>query len=336
MSHKTVRASVALAVLLASGRLAAAAESHILLLDFPKEKTSYKDCGLVEPVDWSAFGVSREKGIDEILCRVTHLFQYFNVVVTRETPPGPHTTLVVGSSVCGLPAGTARSPLDCGNKEEDDWGFVGSKGGSLSCLAAVIAHDAGHTYGLGHVTSETDLMGSSLSFSSSSCDARRFVHEDLMTAAGGCSGATQNSHAILISNLGACKTLGCGCTGGAPDAGAGDAGGSGGSAGGGGSGGGTGGSGAVGGTGGKGGSAGGGGSGAGGGSAPDARPPGLAERGGCACRVGAAGRGGGAAGPGVLLGVAAARRLLRRARNRRPPPLSASPVMIPGRIPHPA
>lgn len=58
-----------------------------------------------------------------------------------------------GGSVLGI------SPLDDGNSNPNDVGFAFiPQGQDLQTLAETVAHESGHTFGLDHVTAQTDLM----------------------------------------------------------------------------------------------------------------------------------------------------------------------------------
>jgi hypothetical protein len=97
-----------------------------------------------------------------------------------------------GSTLVGL------SPLDAGNSNPNDVGFVfsatvGTVTNSLQSLAYVISHETGHTVGLAHITPSNDIMNPTLSFGT------------LIWGAGPLSvtpSETQDDNALLLTNLG--------------------------------------------------------------------------------------------------------------------------------------
>ncbi len=93
-------------------------------------------------------------------------FGNFDVRVVTERPlQGKYTMIVVGALVgSGLTAIGGRATLDCDNKHDANVGVVTPNFSAKTTkwperyLARLIAHEAGHTFGLMHVEGEIGIM----------------------------------------------------------------------------------------------------------------------------------------------------------------------------------
>lgn len=96
--------------------------------------------------------------------QVAQAFEGLNVRVTdvRPSDDEDYTMVVVGGrgKLLSLPKGIAGfAPLDCGNDNPNDVAFAFSDDiAGFSALVRVIAQEAGHTYGLEHVTEPEFIM----------------------------------------------------------------------------------------------------------------------------------------------------------------------------------
>lgn len=170
------------------------------------QNTSQLCGGTFSAFDHTSFGPDRAKVVAELAGEVDRLFSPFNiqVVTTRPAAP-PYGMVVVGgqAALCGLPAGySGLAPLDCGDAWPRDVSFVFSDGITfLPMLAVVVAHEAGHSFGLPHTTESCDVMSNFL------CTAgdKRFLDVDAPVTPdhlGKCGLSSTNSHALLLQALG--------------------------------------------------------------------------------------------------------------------------------------
>jgi hypothetical protein len=111
---------------------------------------------------------------------------------------GDFTTLHVGGSYSDLGCIGGRgilgvAPFDVGDRNKNDIGFAFTKGvGSARVIADTISHEAGHSYGLDHVVTRTDLM-----YASSGANITGFGVSKVSGSA-----RTQDAPAILVQVLG--------------------------------------------------------------------------------------------------------------------------------------
>lgn len=100
--------------------------------------------------------------------------QFFNdagteLVITNAAPSaGEYTTMNVGGAFSDLgcvgPGVLGVAPFDVGNANHNDIGFAFTKNaGGIGVIAETIAHEAGHSFGLDHVSNNKDLMYASSS-----------------------------------------------------------------------------------------------------------------------------------------------------------------------------
>jgi hypothetical protein len=115
----------------------------------------------------SAPDVTRAEAIVAVVDRVRTLLQPFNVTITTARPAAaPYTRVLVGGTpsalgVTATEAGLAR--LDCGNLTDGDVAYVFADDlspdfGGVIGIANAAAHEAGHAFGLEHVTAAKDVM----------------------------------------------------------------------------------------------------------------------------------------------------------------------------------
>jgi hypothetical protein len=158
----------------------------------------------VPAFDATPYGVDdRRAAIAHVLARVRRHFAETDLQVS-ESGAGSDTCtrIVVGGrpTLVGESMGVAGiAPFDIGNRSDDDIGFAfagalgaGRGEADLDQLADVIAHEAGHTFGLDHVQPVTDLMHPT-------------VNDEMtaFTAAETLDGAWQDAPAMLRAVLGA-------------------------------------------------------------------------------------------------------------------------------------
>jgi hypothetical protein len=140
--------------------------------------------------------------ISALIGRVRGHFVFTDLDIVDVCPAGTaHTRIIVGGdpSLIGESSGVAGiAPFDVGNRMEDDIGFVfteaiatGRGAADLDAVAATIAHEAGHTFGLDHVQPVVDLMHPTI-------DERMAA----FTAALTLDGHWQDAPALLVAALG--------------------------------------------------------------------------------------------------------------------------------------
>lgn len=152
--------------------------------------------------DWSSFG-GRDKAVEDIVDQLNLLFADFAVeLVTTRPESGDYTMAMIGGTGADIKQGATGTvgiaPLDCENSDKNDLALIfGNRVTSAKKLAQVIAHELGHTFGLEHVIDKTGIMYPSLN-SETCCwtDAE-------LAQASYCGRSKQDSHQILLANLGA-------------------------------------------------------------------------------------------------------------------------------------
>ncbi len=120
------------------------------------------------------------------------------LVITNAKPSsGDFTTMHVGGTFADLgcigPGVLGVAPFDVGNANRNDVGFAFPKNVSAAIIAETVAHEAGHSFGLDHVSNKQDLM-----FASSSPGITGFT---VSTISG--SNKLQDGPAVLKQVLGA-------------------------------------------------------------------------------------------------------------------------------------
>jgi hypothetical protein len=162
--------------------------------------------GTFPPFDHTPFGQVRSVVVAELAGEVDKLFSAFNiqVVTTRPAAP-PYGMVVIGGqpALCGMAAGySGLAPLDCGDAWPGDVSFVFSDGITwLPMLAVVVAHEAGHSFGLPHTTESCDVMSNFLCTTGD----KGFLDVDAPVAPdhlGKCGLTSTNSHELLLQALG--------------------------------------------------------------------------------------------------------------------------------------
>ncbi len=171
---------------------------------------------------YSSIG-NRTAVINAVVSLYKQYYAPYNVeVVTTRPLTGRYLMIVVGGqkyqviggSQCNPPAGctVGISPLDCGNRQEDNIAFVfsdtsaqvaanSSASSAVRSLARDAAHESGHSFGLEHtISDDRDLMQPSGSDTQTQFVDANMSLEDQSSCDGN---ATQNSAAKLRANIGA-------------------------------------------------------------------------------------------------------------------------------------
>lgn len=142
---------------------------------------------------------------NELLIRLTQIFFAYDVIVTGERPVDrPYVMAMVGGSagLLGTPPGSIGvAALDCENDNDSDIVFVFSDSarGSVDLLAAAIAQEVAHSFGLEHTSNPRDLMYPRVS----ARDSLVFTDEPSpISDPKLCGRRVQNSHRRLLEVLG--------------------------------------------------------------------------------------------------------------------------------------
>ena len=107
---------------------------------------------------------SRQDAIEAVAGFVAYYYAPFDVQVVTERPADsvPYTMAVIGGSVDVLgfePGVLGISPMDCGDSDPRTIPLIfAEEVHSLKALALVIAHEAGHSFGLAHIDDEAGIM----------------------------------------------------------------------------------------------------------------------------------------------------------------------------------
>lgn len=168
-------------------------------------------CGAtITAFEHAPLGPSRSEVIADLVREVRALFAAYDLEVVTARPAAPQYQMaVVGGApaLCGFPAGySGMAPLDCGDANPSDVLFVFSDGiTSLKMLAIVIAHEAGHAYGLPHSSAPCDVMSNKLCDGPAGPLAKTFLDTSAAVTPdhlGKCGLSTTNSHRQLLTLLG--------------------------------------------------------------------------------------------------------------------------------------
>ena len=125
--------------------------------------TSFLCGATIKAFEHAALGADRTAVIADLVQGVEQLFAPFDLqVVTARPAAPPYHMVVIGGTpdTCGFPSGySGMAPLDCTNAVSTDLALVFSDGiTSAEMLAVVIAHEAGHAFGLPHSSAACDVM----------------------------------------------------------------------------------------------------------------------------------------------------------------------------------
>jgi MYXO-CTERM domain-containing protein len=105
--------------------------------------------------EWPAYGNGADRAAT--LAGVKAYYGDFNMIVTDERPAsGDYSMIMIGP---GMGGGVAT--LDCDNMDHRNVGFVGHSEGDgwgAGTHSAMVAHEAGHTFGLDHVYNADNVM----------------------------------------------------------------------------------------------------------------------------------------------------------------------------------
>jgi len=164
----------------------------------------------VTPFSWP--GVGKSSGTDEarvaaervLIAQLHRSFLPYNLLIADERPVSPPYSAILvsggGSPFPDVPNALGLAPLDCRNLQDNNlaFAFAGAARGDIRSLFVTIAQEAAHAFGLEHTTDPQDIMfpvadplASAFTNRTSFIDPPRF-----------CGSQTQNSHALLLSNVG--------------------------------------------------------------------------------------------------------------------------------------
>ncbi len=191
---------------LTSFNLAASDDIQVLYLEFNGMSLSkgyglgqsFILCSRKATIPSSGYSVNEQ---DQIMEMVQNYYDaaMASVEVTNTKPAtGPYTTVIVGGVYRDLGCAGGGSilgvaPLDRGNNNKNDIGFAFVRGGQSVFLAATtVAHEAGHSFGLDHISNNTAIMNPS-----HAKGITGFKEGRVSRGVG-----TQNSPKVLQANLG--------------------------------------------------------------------------------------------------------------------------------------
>jgi hypothetical protein len=160
-----------------------------------------------------AFAVGNQTLRTQIAQIVTQAYQPFNIkIVTARPASGDYQMIMIGGkpSAIGLSgAFPGISPMDCGNANPRDIGFVfadymASTSTALlgERISQTTAHESGHLQGLPHSGDPCDLMVSPFDSVCSTGFFRSFLDKQMTAPDQGCGSATTNSFKLLLAALG--------------------------------------------------------------------------------------------------------------------------------------
>jgi len=191
-----------------------AADRHALYLDFSdgtgeitlgeaddSSRNTSSLCGASPLLRWqgAADCPDRDSCQDAITELVREHFRDFALDVTSRRPQQSYTTIVIAPASGDCKFGVrGLSFNDCGDASQKNLGFAFACSQTVVECAAVIAHEAGHTFGLDHTSDQRDLM-----YSGTPGDvAPVFLDRELPVSEPFCQRGTQNSHSQLLATLG--------------------------------------------------------------------------------------------------------------------------------------
>lgn len=145
---------------------------------------------------WPAYGNGPDR--TAALAAVKANYGDFNLLVTDERPAsGDYSMIMVGP---GMSGGVAT--LDCNNQDNRNVGFAGHSEGDgwgAGTHAALISHEAGHTFGMNHIYNADNIMNPTV------YDGARFARTCVDLAGSGCAhdcGSGQNTYDELMRIFG--------------------------------------------------------------------------------------------------------------------------------------
>ena len=145
-------------------------------------------------------GGGREACREDVLREVRRRFDAYDVdfTLTRPEAIAPYTTIVIAppNEACTFgQRGVAFA--DCGDANPASLGMVFDCHGDAASCAVLVAHEAGHTFGLVHSLDPRDVM------TPGPDDPQlEFLATAAATGSNTCGVARQSSHATLLGNLG--------------------------------------------------------------------------------------------------------------------------------------
>ncbi len=160
---------------------------------------------------------------EKLAVEVRRLFAPYDLIVTTTRPAsGDYNMLMLGGqpSQLGYTGGNVGGlgTLDCGDTSDRNIGFAFDAGlkaddpFSAGDYASVVAHEAGHNYGLVHSDVACDIMSYGACFDPVTyVDNKTFLDQnmplqaDSKTGAWSCGMSTTNSHQLLLAALGPAK-----------------------------------------------------------------------------------------------------------------------------------
>ena len=148
----------------------------------------------------SARGGERERFRQEVLQRVRAYFEAYDVRFTleRPAPPEAFTTVMIAPPVAACTFGRRGvASTDCGDANPASLAFVFDCYRDAAACAVLVAHEAGHTFGLVHSLDPGDLMTPG-----PEDPALRFRAEPSATDENECGLRSQSAHQALLAVLG--------------------------------------------------------------------------------------------------------------------------------------
>lgn len=194
------------------------AARHVVLLDFAQgthgvtageEDDATRDvsqlCSTSSFARWEApracAGGDRDACRDAVLREVQRRFEAYDVdfTLTRPAAPARYTTLVIAPPDAACTFGQRGVAFaDCGDANPASLGMVFDCHGDASSCAVLVAHEAGHAFGLVHSRDPRDVMTPG-----PEDPALAFLATSAGTEPNPCGIEEQSSHATLLRNLGA-------------------------------------------------------------------------------------------------------------------------------------
>ena len=161
-------------------------------------------CGTTTLGRWEApracAGGDRVACREEVLLAVRRHFEPYDVdfTLTRPAAPAVYTTIVIAPTSAECTFGQRGvAAADCDDANPASLGMVFDCHGDAASCAVLVAHEAGHTFGLVHSRDPLDVMTPG-----PEDPQLTFLATSSATSANTCGISQQSSHATLLRNLG--------------------------------------------------------------------------------------------------------------------------------------